>query len=309
MADDETTPTEGEASPSDEKRDPMGDLFSAISKKEDDNVIEDLLRQHIQKLAIDYGVGGYKLLFLIDEDDSVANWHANRIYAGANDKSESDILLVVHTNGGRIEPAYLISKTCARLAKSRFIVAVPRRAKSAGTLIALGANEVHMGFMSELGPIDPQIGGFPALGMQNALSLLADLTCKYPDASDMIGGYLSEKLDLRLLGYFERISESAIQYAERLLHGKELPKEQTPAKLAHHFVNHYKDHGFVIDGDEATQLLGEKVVCLNTKEYDFANALHESLDFINFLLNVNLKKQVDLVGGISNAVYLRDQKS
>ena len=34
---------------------------------------------------------------------------------------------------------------------------VPNMAKSAGTLIALGADRIVMGYCSELGPIDPQI--------------------------------------------------------------------------------------------------------------------------------------------------------
>ena len=38
-----------------------------------------------------------------------------------------------------------------------FRLVVPDKAKSAGTLIALGANEIIMGDTSELGPIDPQI--------------------------------------------------------------------------------------------------------------------------------------------------------
>gem|GEM_PF-6064967 len=33
----------------------------------------------------------------------------------------------------------------------------------------------------------------------------------------MLAKYLSYKLDLRILGYFERVTESAVQYAQRLL--------------------------------------------------------------------------------------------
>jgi Serine dehydrogenase proteinase len=44
-------------------------------------------------------------------------------------------------------------------------VIVPNRAKSAATVIALGADEIIMGYCSELGPIDAQvpvlIDGFP----------------------------------------------------------------------------------------------------------------------------------------------------
>jgi ClpP class serine protease len=39
----------------------------------------------------------------------------------------------------------------------RLVVVVPDQAKSAATLIALGADEILMGPASDLGPIDPQI--------------------------------------------------------------------------------------------------------------------------------------------------------
>jgi hypothetical protein len=246
---------------------------------------------------------------LYDDIGDISGWHSNRIYEGATSSpSDRDILLVIYSNGGRIEPAYLISKTCKRLAKNRFIVAVPRKAKSAATLLALGADEIHMGYMSELGPIDPQIGGFPALSMNNALKLLVELSCKYPGSSEMLGNYLAKKLDLCVLGYFERVGESAVQYGERLLSGKALPEGKTPNSLDNHFVNYYKDHGFVIDADEATALLGTGIVKQKTKEYDFANALFSSLDLIKFMLAWNRKQEFDYVGSVRDGLTFRKKK-
>lgn len=54
------------------------------------------------------------------------------------------------SDGGKIEPAYLISKTCKRLCKNKLVISIPRQAKSAATLISLGADELHMGLLSEL---------------------------------------------------------------------------------------------------------------------------------------------------------------
>lgn len=36
-------------------------------------------------------------------------------------------------------------------------------------MLALGADEIHTGIISELGPIDPQIGDYPALGLGAAV--------------------------------------------------------------------------------------------------------------------------------------------
>jgi len=277
-------------------------LFHQEAKDEE---IKGDIAKHVALLAEKHDVSGYKILLLYGDGADISDRHSNLVYQGATaDPQGLDILLILYSGGGRIEPAYLISKTCKRMAKSKFVVAVPRKAKSAATLIALGADEIHMGLMSELGPIDPQIGGFPTLGIRNALNVLADLSCKYPGCSEMIRKYLAEKLDLSVLGYLERVSESAVQYAERLLSGKTLPEGSSPYSLADHFVNYYKDHGFVIDVDEATGLLGSGIVRQKTKEYAFANAVHSSLLVFSVLFNFFRKQEFDYVGSVQDGLTI-----
>ena len=65
--------------------------------------------------------------------------------------------LMVHTFGGSGETAEKIVEMCRRHCEGEFRVIVPNMAKSAGTLIALGADKIVMGYCSELGPIDPQV--------------------------------------------------------------------------------------------------------------------------------------------------------
>lgn len=282
------------------------DLF----QEPDQNKINATVRAHISSLLTTYGLDEYLVLFLYDEHDPITSYHANRLYQAASkgDKAR-DILLVVHSSGGSIEPAYLISKTCKRLSKDRFLVAVPRKAKSAATLIALGADEIHMGLMSELGPIDPQIGGYPSLSLSNALNVLADLSCKFPGSGEMFAQFLTKNLNLKDLGYFQRIGESAAQYAERLLTGKALPPDKSAGALADHFVNHYKDHGFVIDVDESLGILGPSIVKQGTGEYKAANAIYEFLDFASFLYGVLQKSRFDLVGGPDTPLMVRKTKA
>jgi hypothetical protein len=65
--------------------------------------------------------------------------------------------LVLQTSGGSGEVAEKFVEMCRNHCRLSFRVIVPNMAKSAGTLIALGADQILMGYCSELGPIDPQI--------------------------------------------------------------------------------------------------------------------------------------------------------
>jgi hypothetical protein len=65
--------------------------------------------------------------------------------------------LLIHSPGGNPQTAEKIVAACRQVAKGEFRVAVPNMAKSAATMVALGSDQIVMGYLSELGPIDPQI--------------------------------------------------------------------------------------------------------------------------------------------------------
>jgi len=71
-------------------------------------------------------------------------------------KTGIDLDLMIHSPGGDIDAAEKMLMICRSRSKT-FRVIVPNSAKSAATLIALGADKIIMGDTSELGPIDPQI--------------------------------------------------------------------------------------------------------------------------------------------------------
>lgn len=115
----------------------------------------------------------------------------------------------------------------------------------------------------------------------------------------MLARYLASNLNLHDLGYFERVSESAVQYAERLLQGKNLPGGQTPNQVAHKFVYGYKDHGFVIDRDEAAEILGADVVKSDTAEYQLANEIYGILDAANLAYRVFKNHHCKIIGNLN----------
>jgi len=71
-------------------------------------------------------------------------------------RSDEDLHLLLGTAGGDGETALRIIRQ-AQTRCRKLTVIVPDQAKSAGTLLAIGADYILMGPTSDLGPIDPQI--------------------------------------------------------------------------------------------------------------------------------------------------------
>jgi ClpP class serine protease len=105
----------------------VGSVLVALRQKPDEEQVKSMIAKHIHALIRKHKVQDYKILLLLDDRDQISTWHSDRIYQGANeDEVRKNILLLIHSRGGSIEPAYLISKTCKRLSKDRFVVGIPR---------------------------------------------------------------------------------------------------------------------------------------------------------------------------------------
>lgn len=286
-------------------------LFDLIYNAKEINDPKSKIINHLENLVSKSSLKEkYNLLFIYDDTGSITRYTSNQIYAALSERKEDkkDILLILYSLGGHVEPAYLIAKCCKEYSKNKFIVAMPRHAKSAATLIAIGADEIHMGSMSEMGPIDPQIRKYPALGLGNAVEYLAGLSKKYPESSNMFAKYLSLSLDLRDLGYFERVAVSAVQYAERLLQSKKLPNGENPYAVATRFVYFYKDHSFVIDREEAESFLGKDLIKYNTDEYRFSDTLHKFLEMVTLAYRVFKGHDFKITGHIDSGISFIKRK-
>ncbi|MHB1894013.1 MAG: SDH family Clp fold serine proteinase, partial [Candidatus Dormibacteria bacterium] len=78
-----------------------------------------------------------------------------------------DLHLLLATPGGDGEAALRLGRS-AQARCNRLVLVVPDVAKSAGTIVALGAHQILMGPTSDLGPIDPQLVSNP--GSQELIS-------------------------------------------------------------------------------------------------------------------------------------------
>jgi ClpP class serine protease len=253
-------------------------------KKEEANK---LIKEYLKQISKKHGCcDTYNILVLYD-NGTLLKSDADRIYnAVTNFKEKKPLLLVLYSPGGVAGSAYLIGKLCVDSSNGKFIITVPRMAKSAATLICCAANEIHMGSLSELGPIDPQINELPALGLKYSVEHIAELVKRYPASSQMFADYLNSSLPLINLGYYERVAESAMQYAEKLLSNHQNILTKSAKEIANELVYKYKDHSFVIDKSEAEQIFGSNVVKTKTEEYELGNDLYMALSFIHRIADI-----------------------
>jgi ClpP class serine protease len=75
--------------------------------------------------------------------------------------------LVLHTPGGLVLAATQIARAIFTR-KGKVTVFVPHYAMSGGTLLALAADEIVMSEYAVLGPVDPQLGEYPAASILRA---------------------------------------------------------------------------------------------------------------------------------------------
>src|SRR2546425_13283750 len=72
--------------------------------------------------------------------------------------------LILHTPGGLVLAAEQIAHALVAH-RAKVTIFVPHYAMSGGTLLALAADEIVMGPHAVLGPLDPQVGQFPAVSI------------------------------------------------------------------------------------------------------------------------------------------------
>jgi hypothetical protein len=149
----------------------------------------------------------------------------------ASDRKPEKIDLVLYTRGGHVEPPWKIVTKIRQFCK-QFNVIIPYRAHSAGTMIAIGADNILMSSMSELGPIDPFLqirpeGGkaipflIPDLGVEDVSAYVhflkerAGITDQQALTENIKA--LAEHVTPTLLGRVERIYSHIRLVARKLL--------------------------------------------------------------------------------------------
>lgn len=199
--------------------------------------------------------------------------------------------------GGQIHPAYQIVEIC-RNHCGKLFACVPFYAKSAATLLCLGADEIVLDEFAQLGPLDTQIRVEPRPGKpeyQSALNpfktleqlqkfsvqtldiamktimvrsgLDMDICLKHSIAFvEATTGPLIGRLDPEKLGEYSRALAVGSEYATRLMSRFSGKSDDEIKNIVDTLVHGYPSHDYIIDCKEL-QEIGLPASLFNDEEH------------------------------------------
>lgn len=248
-------------------------------------------------------------------------------------KASPNAFLIVTTGGGSADVAYQVARCFQRhYGNGHVSVCVHSFCKSAGTLIALGADEIVMTDDAHLGPLDVQVGTPDEIGEHTsglspaqALNFLqaeafklfeshflkvrfrSQLQIMTRTAAELavkmtVGLFqpIYQQLDPLKLGEIQRSVMIAYDYGERLCRGN------FDSESLMHLIGHYPSHSFVIDRDEAS-LIFKNVRHATEGECMLLGRLFtpEQFEEIDF----NKAAKVDYIAGAKKRGVKKNEKS
>ncbi|MGI6240471.1 MAG: SDH family Clp fold serine proteinase [Candidatus Omnitrophota bacterium] len=259
---------------------------------------------------------GMPVWFFVLNDSKINNQidyqTSELILSGRKDLARNQpIALIIDSGGGSAKEAYRIA-TLLRQHCGQFTALIPRYAKSAATLLSLGADNIVMSRDAELGPLDVQIYDgereerSSALDEVQALQRLHAFALESFDSSMLfLLRRTGKKMDTLIPNVFKFVTDmttplfnkiDAVHYsqmARALKVGEEYAarllqvKYPNATEIARKLVENYPEHGFVIDHEE-TKRIGLKTVLMSEEQENIFAGLKDYLR--NMTLIGRLKK-------------------
>lgn len=220
--------------------------------------------------------------------------------------------LFIYSRGGDIDVPWRIASALRRVSDA-WNVLIPFRANSAATLLSLGADEIVLGPLGELGPIDPfmtlqrqvsQPGGPPMFVQDNVG--IEDLMAYVKFVQERAGlsdqealtaalGHLANRLDPVSLGAAYRTHTHIREVAKRmLLSRKHPPTEQTMATIIETLAERVYAHGHAIGASDAREM---GLPIASEQDPELADALWELLT--SYEEHLHLLSPIDPIAAVT----------
>ena len=174
--------------------------------------------------------------------------------------------LVLHTAGGSISVAHWLCHLLHAYG-NHVSVLIPSKARSAGTLLCLGAHEIVMGPFAQLGPVDPQMAQRASSASGNPPMIAAEDIRAFPLMAESWFGSAESPQNLHLLqrlceyifpttltAFFRAAQQIKATTEQHLrLHLPEASPEQRRT-IAEYFIQGCYSHDQIITRDDATEI-------------------------------------------------------
>jgi hypothetical protein len=124
---------------------------------------QDLIREYEERFHC-------RLIVMVDVIFPESVTYFEELLQGAD--PEQDLHLLLDSPGGDGETAVRLVRSAQARCRELTVI-VPNQAKSAGTILLIGAHHILMGPTSDLGPVDPQFQDPQGMGLFSAKDLIA----------------------------------------------------------------------------------------------------------------------------------------
>lgn len=169
---------------------------------------------------------------------------------------ETPIDLILHTPGGLVLATEQIARALIRH-QAKVTVFVPHYAMSGGTMLALAADEIVMDANAVLGPVDPQLGNFPAASI---LNVVEQKPIEKVDDQTLIMADLSRKAIKQVQRFVRTLLQDAVPT-------QKVPPEKVET-IIEALTTGQVTHDYPITVEEATELGLPLTVGLPRSIYD-----------------------------------------
>lgn len=234
---------------------------------------------------------------IFDPDDCLMlDDNLNQLTNGGQNKLKK-LDLLLQSPGGILEAAYKYFRICKDYS-DEFNVIVPLSAKSAATTICMGANEIVMTTISELGPVDPIVQHpskpeirIPARAIKEYIDFISNPRENFtiePNLKET----LNKSLDAYLIGSYEMALKNSKEILEKIL--KENSKtgltDDQVKKVIVELTEKHASHSYPIDRKELIELGFKNIVKAEDKP-DVVKAIKQLFGvYTQFMRQNNLVK-------------------
>lgn len=229
------------------------------------------------------------------------------------DKSKG-LDLIIHSPGGEVTATEAIGNYLREIFGNDIRVIVPQLAMSGGTMLSCIGKEIIMGKHSNIGPVDPQIGGTPCYGIIQEFEKARDEIVKNPKTIPLWQLMISKYPPAFIEQCYKAIELSNELIKEWLENGAMFENDEEKTKKIKNIIQYLnnnketKIHSRHISARKAKEI-GLKVTYLedNDEFQDAVLSIHHC--YMHTFSNSNTLKIIENHNGIATMVVLRNEKN